>query len=241
MLNDVSILITTFWRPGYLRTCLQGIHQNLPECEVCVACDDDNFYSAPTSDRWKILPFDSGLTVKRNAAVALATRKYSLLGCDDYDFSTPEARAGIERMVNVLDAWSDVDVVVGTYNGKAYEGLLEHKPGEYIREHRIKPEGITKIDIGVNYFLARTDVLREVPWDENIRPIGGEHGDWFMMIKQARKRVIFVPGCHITSFTLEGENAIHRDYRKMRNRAWMGHEVMLKKWNIKRWIGFDEQ
>lgn len=240
MLDKVSILITTFWRPGYLRHCLNGIHANLPECEVCVACDDDSFNSAPTSDRWKFLPFDSGLTPKRNAAVSLATREYALLGCDDFDFSTLEARLGVERMVSVLNAWPDVDVVVGTYNDKKYEGMLEYVPGEYIREHRINTGTlvVAKIDIGVNYFLARTEFLRKFPWDEKIRPIGGEHGDWFMTLKQAGRTVVWVRDCNIRSFSYAG--GAHPEYSKMRWRAQIGHEEMLKKWNIKRWIGFDE-
>jgi hypothetical protein len=38
-LHDVTILITSFLRPGYLRDCLAGIRRNLPECKVIVVDD----------------------------------------------------------------------------------------------------------------------------------------------------------------------------------------------------------
>lgn len=243
MLTDVSILVTTFWRPGYLRECLKGIRANLPECEICVTSDDDLFTNAEGEywDNWNTLPFDSGLTAKRNAAVNLSTRKYSLLAADDFNFAPLYVREGIERMVATLDAHPEVDVVVGTYNNKKYEGYLEYVPGEYIAEHRkksdelpifLKPYPAWKIDIGINYFLARTDVLREVPWDENIRPIGGEHGDWFLQMKRAGKTVVFVEGCKIEALEDRPEWR-HLEYLSHRRRAQYGHQIMLKKWGVK--------
>ena len=241
MLTDVSILVTTFWRPGYLRECLRSIRGDLRECEICVSSDDDLYTRASPLDwdHWKILPFDSGLTAKRNAAVNLATRKYSLLAADDFNFTPLYVREGIERMIETLDAHPEVDVVVGTYNNKKYEGYLEYVPGEYIAEHPraglpifLKPYPAWKIDIGINYFLARTEVLREVPWDETIRPIGGEHGDWFLQMKLAGKNVVFVEGCKIEALEDRPEWR-HLEYLSHRCRAQYGHQIMLKKWGVK--------
>jgi glycosyltransferase involved in cell wall biosynthesis len=250
-LSDVTILVTTFLRPGYLRECLETIKTGLPECDVIISCDDNLSHDKipPGRYTWASLPFDSGLSAKRNAAVAHTTTKYALLGCDDFDFSPLNVRRGVARMIDVLDAHSEVDVVVGTFNGRAYEGTLEYVPGEYIKEHRLLNGSIEmicrgarpayKIDIGINYFLARTSVLREIPWDENIGPIGGEHGDWFMTMKQAKKTVVFVPGCDI--YSLLSKNVwTHPDYFKYRRRTHLGHQAMLKKWGVKRYIGFDE-
>lgn len=246
--SDITILITTFLRPGYLRECLRGIRVNLPECDIAIACDDDVTHVPPDAHvSFVRLPFDRGLCAKRNAAVKLAHwTKYCLLGCDDFDFSTPAAREGIFKMKRVLEEHPDVDVVVGTYNGKRYEGDLEYVPGEYIREHLLrglpyclKPYPIWKIDIGVNYFLARTRVLEEVPWDESIRPIGGEHGDWFLSMKEAGKSVVFIKDCHITTLPDHPE---WRDplYPMFRRRAYYGHEIFLKKRNIKNYYGFNQ-
>jgi hypothetical protein len=227
-------------RPDYFRECIRGIRANLPECPVVVACDDDTTLPLPHT-LFVRLPFDSGLTAKRNAAVKDSRTKYSLLGCDDFDFSTPAARTGVERMVETLEAHPDVDVVVGTYNGMKYEGTLEYVPGEYIRERRLeglpyclKPYPMWKIELGINYFLARTEVLREVPWDETIRPIGGEHGDWFLEMKLQRKNIVFVEGCHMT--TQKASN--NPEYFKYRGRSKQGHELFMKKRNVKVYYGY---
>jgi hypothetical protein len=243
MLSDVTILVTTFLRPGFLRATLKDISANLPECKVSVASDDDDPAFPLSGVDWTVLPFDSGLTAKRNAAVSKATTKYALLGSDDYDFSKPFVREGIERMVVTLDDHPEVDVVVGTYNGMRYEGHLQFVPGEYIMEHRLRPSQPPmflkpypgwKIEMGINYFLARTEVLREVPWDERVRPIGGEHGDWFTDMKLANKVIVFVKDCNIEAKQApEGESWAHPDYGKYRRRAQMGHEAMLKKHGIK--------
>ncbi len=241
MLSDVTILVTTFLRPGYLGECLRGIAENLPECKAVVAADDCDltWNKYLPNDQWIQLPFDSGLTAKRNATVNLSKTVYSLLASDDFDFRS--TREGIEKMVLFLDQNPDVDVVVGRVNNKEYEGLLEYVPGEYIKEHRVKPmhSGPTQIDIGINYFLARTEVLREVPWDEGIRPIGGEHADWFLSMKQAGMRVVFLPGVNITTM-LYNPKWQHPDYKAYRRRAQQGHELFLKKRGVKRYYSFDE-
>lgn len=148
-------------------------------------------------------------------------------------------------MANVL-AVSRVDVIAGRVNNKPYEGYLQYVPGEYIKERRFNSdirafsmEPFYKIDIAANYFLTRTEVLREIPWDENIRPIGGEHVDWFLDVKAANKRVFFLPFANINTFPYDA-NKQDSCYRDLRRRAWQGHELMMKKRNIKRYVTFDE-
>jgi glycosyltransferase involved in cell wall biosynthesis len=236
-LNDVTILITTFLRPQHLYYALRSIKKNLPECEVAVACDDD--VTEPRAEKWAQLPYyDSGLTAKRNAAARLATKKYCLLGCDDFEF-TSETRRGVERMYETLEAHPEVDVVVGTYNGVKYEGHLI--VGEdYIKEQYTRPSEqpifltpypAWKIDIGINYFLARTSTLLAYPWDETIAPIGGEHCDFFLTLKENGRNVVFVKDCNINSFSIahEEDPKTMTLYWKARKRADIGHEIFMKK------------
>ncbi len=241
MLSDVTILVTTFMRPGYLQACLDSAAVNLTECMTVVACDDNEPHAGPVT-RWHQLPFDSGLTAKRNAAVKMTTTKYALLASDDFNFSTPGIRSGILRMSEFLDKYPEVDAVVGRVNNKQYEGILVHVPGEYIKERRLYfvDDRPMSIDIGINFFLARTDVLREIPWDESIRPIGGEHADWFLSMKEAHKKIVFMPGVNIWTFPYKAEWQ-HPDYKMYRWRAVEGHELFLKKRGIKRYYGFDEE
>lgn len=253
MLEDIAIVIPTFHRRGYLKDCLQGIRDNLPECSVVVTCDDGQIPVFGTGHRWLSIPYDSGLTAKRNAAVTLVDTRYTLMGSDDYDFSTAEVRKGIIEMAIMLkkseiNIGREIDVVAGRVNDRPYEGFLEYVPGSYIMEHQLDirsrplydtPIPVWKIDIAANYFLARTSVLLAFPWDEAIRPIGGEHADWFLDLKQAGMVVTFLPFANIYQMQYDASKQDPR-YKEFRGRALTtGHALMKKKRNIKQYIDFN--
>jgi hypothetical protein len=253
MLEDVTILIPTFHRRGYLCDCLRGIAENLPECSVLVV-SDDGLSPEPAwltdgilRDSWYTLPYDSGLTAKRNTLAHATMTRYALMGSDDFDFSTPEARAGIIKLLQVLKSseinfGSEIDVAAGRVNNRPYEGFLEFVPGQYIKEHSIGPRQstqITRVDIAVNYFLARAELLRKFPWDKTIRPIGGEHADWFLDLKAAGRSVVYVPGVNINELPKDRSKE-HPSYREFRYRCWEGHAIFMKKRGIKMYYGFDE-
>ncbi len=117
--------------------------------------------------------------------------------------------------------------------------------GEYIREHQLRLEdwkiapNLWKIDISANFFLAKTKLLTKVPWDETIGPIGGEHVDWFLDVKAAGGVVAWTPGLNIYEQEKNPEME-SPDYRRMRARALQGHNLMLKKRGMKRYISFGE-
>lgn len=253
MLSDVSILITAGWRPGYLDETLMGLIRYLPECKRVVVTDD-NYKVYSTSQHPTTVynvPDDTFLTRKRNLGVSVIDTKYTLLAADDFEW-TMETRASVIQMVETLDAFEFADVIAGTVNNKRYEGFLEVKEGEYIRETRLDEScghnGVIitphrtwwHVDLATNFFIARTDTLRWVPWDETIGPIGGEHADWFLDMKEKNRRILWSPGLNINEqpryLALE-----HCSYRQRRNRAWStGHQLFLKKRGVKCYIGFDE-
>ena len=251
-MRDISILITSFLRPGYLKDCLAGIERNLPECAVIVVDDSgDQHGRIETDHRFVHLPFDSGLSAKRNAGVEACKTKYLLMGSDDFDFSTVEVREGINKLVRALEEHPTIDVAGGHHNNQPYEGFLEMVSGLYIKETRLFSRNdpqvtqslspdyeIYKVDLIVNYFLARTESIRQFPWDERMK-IGGEHGDWFMTLKHASKTVVWVPGVNINELP-RGGGKEHADYAKYRGRALtLGHRLFLEKQGVKHYFDFD--
>ena len=247
-LRDITILITSFLRAGYLQKCLEGIVTNLPECKILIVDDSDGGFIYPHvegiyDDQFVALPFDSGLSAKRNAGVKAARTKYILLGCDDFDFSTRKARRGIEIMLYFLDVMNNVDVVGGRVNGNPYEGFLEYVPGEYIRETRLDTSFAAMeidaaiCDLTVNYFLGRAEVMKQFPWPQEMK-IGGEHVCFFLDLKLAGRRVAWVNGANITTLKL-GPEAQHPDYANYRARArTLGHPLMMKRYKIREYISF---
>jgi hypothetical protein len=243
-LSDVTILITAGGRPGYLRECLYGIERNLPECKVNVVTDDysEIFYQYMVI--WYPTPPDTFLTRKRNLGVASVDTKYTLLAADDFEFD-PQSRATVISMTKYLDQVPEMDVIAGPVNNRPYAGYLHVEPGEYIKETRVRLDCRDKdnsysVNIAANFFLARTDVLREVKWDETIGPIGGEHGDWFLDMMNADKFVSWSPLLNINEQPKDRTKE-SPDYRERRARAHIGHELMLKKRGVKHYYGFDEE
>jgi len=230
-LSNVTILITSFLRPGYLADCLAGIKKNLPECQVVVV-DDSGIAGATIS-----LKFDSGLSVKRNHGVAATRTKYLLMGSDDFDFSTDEARRGIERLLSVLDADPSIDVAGGHVDGNVYEGDLIVAPGQYIAQTKLNiTRNITQCDLVVNYFLARTESIRPYPWDERMK-IGGEHGDWFLTLKDHELKVVAVSDVNITTLPYNRDKEDPR-YASFRGRAKaLGHRIFLRKRGVSEFFG----
>lgn len=248
-LSDITVIVPTFHRRGYLRDCLKGLEDNLPECLTVVVSDDDIEPELRGYVTWQELPYDSGHSAKRNAGVELVVTPYTLIGADDFDYSTPEARKSVIEMALVLKYNKNIDMVVGRHNNRDYHGFLEYVPGEYIKEHRLdikrclptilKPFVLWKIDIGPVFFLARTETLREVPWDASIGPIGGEHVDFFLDLKAAGKLVVYLPSANVNELPHDPTKQDPR-YPAFRRRCWDGHALMMKKRGIKNYYGFDE-
>jgi glycosyltransferase involved in cell wall biosynthesis len=250
-MTDVTICVTSFLRPGYAEKSVADIEKNFPECQLVVVDDSQRVPEYTTFDDCMNghglttvhLPFDSGLSAKRNAGVKATRTKYWLNGCDDFDMSTAEARAGVEKLVKVMDEHDDIDVAGGRVDNNPYEFYIEYKPGEFIREHvaKIHPMAVyVNVDLTVNYFLGRTDVMKQFPWPEEMK-IGGEHVCFFLDMKQAGRKVVYVPGVNVNTFTLAftPENIDPR-YPQFRARARdLGHALMKKRYNIKDYIGGD--
>jgi hypothetical protein len=250
-LSDVTILITAGGRPGYLKSALRGINANLPECKVVVV-NDSGELSYHFGVMWREMPPDTFLTRKRNAGVSLVDTKYTLLAADDFEFDI-QSRATVINMVEVLDLLPEADLMAGTVNNRPYEGFLSIVKGEYIKETRLNiatnkrrtdlpayGNRIWRVDLAANFFLARTRILREFRWDEAIGPIGGEHADWFLDLQAARRTVLWSP---ILNINEQEKDKTKEDpgYRERRARAQMGHELMLKKRGVKRYVSFDEE
>jgi hypothetical protein len=245
LLDDVTIGITSLLRFGYLKKALADIKENFPECKVIVA-DDSDTDPPITTEKLIKLPFDSGISKKRNAAVKATETKYWLCGTDDHLFDK-KAREGVEKMKQFLEQYPMFDVAAGRCNGNEYEGYLEYEPGEYIREIPLSQGYIGpimrgslafpwhEVSITANYFLARTDKIE--PWEESLK-IGGEHVMWFLKMREHGKRIAWIPGAEIVNQPYF-EGIQDPRYNRMRMRCWDGHAEMKRIMNIKDYIGFD--
>lgn len=236
-LSNVTIVIKTFLRDGFLIKCVNGILRQMPEVKIVIV-DDGPADSSPIS-RDKLLlyeklrsqghvvhlmPYDSGFGAKSNAALTFCDRPYVLIGSDDFEFGEPGVREGIERMAVVLANVSEMGIASGRVNNRSYEKMLEigegwvkERDGYYVGGKALNV-GYQVCDLTVNYSLIRKEVFEKVRWDDDVKIGGGEHGAFFVDVKRAGWKVCVVAGAFIREMAghIPGN---HRDYLDMRARA----------------------
>lgn len=226
-LEKIAIGIRTFLRDAKLFHALAGIQKTMPEVKIIVAdCGEmneekDHTYASLIREGHTIihLDFDAGFGAMSNRIVGALDRPYLLIGSDDFDFSPPSVREGIEKLLEVLEN-TDVDVASGRVGQHgAYEFNLEEKDG-VVTEHRVQiPNNPTpwyvECDLTVNYCLCKKRIFEKVRWDDGVRIGGGEHGAWFTDLKRAGFKVAFVPQVSID----EQVGVDCERYRKYRMRS----------------------
>lgn len=250
-LSKVSILIKTFLRDDYLFRCLAGLERNFADAKLVIV--DDGYESNQKirlyaelrarghSCVW--LAFDSGFGAKANEGVRYCDREYVLIASDDFDFSHPGARTGVEKMLRVLEADSSIDIASGRVNGRAYESCLQLEdhscreiPG--FRETRIVgPLAYHVCDLTVNYSLIRRSCFGSdrLHWDEDVKIGGGEHGAFFVDAKRLGYGVALVDGAEIREYSFNFA-LMHPMYPQFRKRASMPGRICHKRRGIDQWI-----
>lgn len=236
-LSNVTIVIKTFLRDGFLIKCVNGILRQMPEVKIVIVDDGSADVSPISRDKLllyeklrsqghivHLMPYDSGFGAKSNAALAFCDRPYVLIGSDDFEFGEPGVREGIERMAVVLANTPEMGIASGRVNNRSYEKVLELGDGwvkERMGYHRsgiALNVGYQECDLTVNYSLIRREVFEKVRWDDDVKIGGGEHGAFFVDVKRAGWKVCVVSGAFIREMAghIPG-NA--REYQDMRARA----------------------
>src|SRR6266478_9107019 len=104
-LKDISIGIKTFLRDDKLFHTVASIRRTMPNANMIIADDGemteekDGIYADLEREGHKVIrmPFDSGFGKKSNAITASLARDFLLVGSDDFNFSPPNVKLGIEK------------------------------------------------------------------------------------------------------------------------------------------------
>jgi hypothetical protein len=230
MFRDIAIGIKTFLRDECLFNTIQAVRTNLGVAQMIIAdCGDhteekDGIYADLEREGHKTiqLPFDAGFGAMSCAIVDASDREYLLIGSDDFDFSTYEARLGIAELQDVLTLCPEVDIASGRVNNWPYEFDLIEENGKVTERRLDWIDGYAKrfmwyavCDLTVNYSLIRRKVFEKVTWDADVRIGGGEHGAFFLDCKRAGFKTVYVKGVNIN----EQEVRNSARYNQFRNRA----------------------
>uniref|UniRef100_A0A452SL99 Beta-1,4 N-acetylgalactosaminyltransferase n=1 Tax=Ursus americanus TaxID=9643 RepID=A0A452SL99_URSAM len=193
--HNISALVTiatkTFLRYNRLRALIASIRRFYPTVTVVIADDSDKpeSISGPHIEHY-LMPFGKGWFAGRNLAVSQVTTKYVLWVDDDFVFT---ARTRLERLVDVLER-TPLDLVGGAVReisgfATTYRQLLSVEPGapgrgNCLRQRRgfhhelVGFPGCVVTDGVVNFFLARTDKVREVGFDPRLSRVA--HLEFFL-------------------------------------------------------------
>lgn len=205
-MKDVTAVIISFLRPEYTTECVRSLREQYQDIKILVA--ENGRYDKKLAQfvheqdgHYFLMPYDSGVCYARNRLMELVRTRYVLVGDDDF-FYDKDAR--VDDMKIFLEKHIEADLIGGRVreNGvvKNYQGKI-HREDDGFRYEAIDPDSEFPVDCGIryaktditfNYFLARTERVRDIPWDEKIK-VAYEHSDWFISLKQAYREVYFTP------------------------------------------------
>ena len=190
-IEKTAFCVASFERPRLLYRLLQSIRDVYPETPVYVA-DDSRPQRRPAPedvDGWFQLPYDAGLSKKRNTLIE-GTTEERLLFLDD-DFVLAEA-AGVEQLNTLLDVLPSVGIAAGIEQREdgrpAYaarfevEGKTLHLDAPPLYEWEAGGICYGRVDLAPNYFVARREVFEGVRWDERRRI--AEHLPFFLDLQK---------------------------------------------------------
>ncbi len=240
-MKDVTALIKTFLRDDFCFNCVSTLRQHYPGILIMVA-DDGHFTSEKESrlrglgvEKYIRLPWNSGVSVGRNALIDACSTPFFLLGDDDFSYISQSRLHDLVSMMAIADLAGGTVIQRG--EPQHYEATFVPMPDgglKYRDIDRSKPllhREITyyEADLTFNFFIARTELARRVRWEENIN-VCYEHEDFFLSAKEAGVKVVYCPSSIVEHRSAPFE--VSREYQKFRMNQ-KDKNVFLKKWGFK--------
>jgi glycosyltransferase involved in cell wall biosynthesis len=174
----ITAIISTFERPDMCLRLIASARQHCPDVRLLVVDDSKEPRDWPEADDHLVLPYDSGLSAKRNAGVAHVETGWVVLLDDDF-ICTP--RTDLAKLVCIAEA-SGLDIVGGeVIEGNApvrYHGYFEQKGNHVVMRRGWETvDGINRCQLIPNFFAAKAETLAAHPWDERLKL--AEHSPYF--------------------------------------------------------------
>ena len=245
--SKIGIIITTFERDELLYKSVESLLENKCSNFELIIVDQGNI--SPEKQEWILnnnlinnyyyIQYNSGLSFCRNYGVKIATQKqceYVLMGSDGFIFN---------NSIQYINYYIDNNLF--NYNLVGFqlkncvcdwEANLNLIPYQHFELDFIEKKYQSfyvlpiKCDIVRNFFLAKTDSLLNVQWDNNLKL--REHEDFFWRFKQAGYKVGWTNYIYAEKMT-ERPN----QYKKLRQKNMQeGLEYLKKKYNIQKWIQY---
>ena len=238
--DNVTIMFKSFERQKQARALVKSIWKYYPGVRIVIADDSSKpleISSQSGEDKIQILqmPFNSGLSKGLNLALDKIKTPF-LMRMDDDELLT--RRVDLAGELRFLEAHPEVDLVgmpcIDACKSLSVKRNIKLYSRFDMREAPLAlkiPHG-TRIDkdhivLGKvpNIFLARTDSVKKVGWDDNIRMI--DHHDFFY-----RAAGVLVSAISTGSVVFHNHNFFLPKYNRYRS-DWKGDAAYIRKTRFK--------
>lgn len=231
--EHITIIIKTFLRPKCLLKLLFSIRNLYSYVKIIVADDSLIKFLKEGENNLNIycihLPFYSGVSYGRNKCVEIVNTKYIVL-LDDDMFMTKNTN--LETFYDTIENYSnDIDLLAGqVMDRNSFDALFENNENSVnIIENKIlhKNDNITWSHRQLNFFICKTIVLKNVPWDNFLKT--EEHTEHFYRIYLAGYKTANIKNVKIDHSNYCNESYL---YTLFRNKYMKNY--ILNKHNVKK-------
>lgn len=183
-LSDVTAVIKTFERPQRCAALITSIRRFHPGLRIIVVDDSKEVGVYPGVEVVR-LPFDSGVGAGRKVGLERVRTQFVLNLDDDFLFCR---KTLLSEAVEILREFDRLDLIGGqvvdlplyiTQNSRDGGLCPNSKTPKLALGTRIGP--VEVVDKVANFFFARTDAVRLVGWDPQLKRL--DHADFFTRAK----------------------------------------------------------
>ena len=178
-ISDITIVIKTFERPYAVKRLVRSIQRRYPRANILVVNDSKNPGKLDGAENL-IMPYDTGISAGRNAALDRIKTRYLLTLDNDFVFSR---RQKLGYLISQMEEHDNIDILGGRYIDLPFciihdfqnipvPSSVEPKTplNRMLGENRV-------VDKVQNYFIARTESVRRVRWNNDLKVL--EHTEFF--------------------------------------------------------------
>jgi GT2 family glycosyltransferase len=201
--RELTAVVKTFERPCCVVRFLRSLREQHPTLGVLVCDDSREPLFADRSEplpgvTWLVLPFEAGHTLGagRNHLVANVKTPFLFLSDDDHVL-TPGTR--LREMLDFLKEHG-YDLVGCAQGRRGYGAASFEQRGDVVYQHfgrhrGLVTPGVVRCDRVSNVFVARTEALRRVLWEDRV--YANEHADFFLRATREGLRIAQMGGAFV--------------------------------------------
>lgn len=232
--EEVTLIIKTFKRPTCLARLIKSVRKRYLDMHILIA-DDSELHRMTVEEfndhgfghaikYWK-LPFYVGAGAGRNFLLSKVETPYFILCDDDFIFIDETVLENFYKLITT----EKMDVVGGFVIGHSYNIQAEYDNGMLILNKDVpvaEINGIKYYDIIMNFFIAKTQLMRNVGWMPELKTVS--HIDIFLNLKERGNVKVAFTNNVIIDHKHETEN----DYSKYRRDIYKYYDILKGRFGI---------